>query len=243
MPLTYFYCDTCADRAWLTNNHEHHVSGDINRETESIAINGIYLKRECITEDEERRLVAAIDSADWIQSQSGRRKQDYGPKANFKKQKCKLGDFKGLPAYIRTTFTRLQAEHELLRDFVPVELCNLEYEPERGAQIDPHLDDTWLWGNRLVTINYLSQTVLTLSKPRLTANEDAIEIAIEMPPRSLLVLYDEARYEWYHAIKRKDVTARRLATTLRELTPSFMPGGDNYEAIGKLILTTAAEFV
>lgn len=50
-----------------------------------------------------------------------------------------------------------------LRDFKPVELCNLDYSPARGSGIDPHRDDSWLWGERLVTLNLLSHTVLTFS--------------------------------------------------------------------------------
>ena len=45
-----------------------------------------------------------------------------------------------------------------LNDFRCVELCNLCYEPDRGAAIDPHKDDEWLWGERLVTLNLLSDT-------------------------------------------------------------------------------------
>lgn len=55
-----------------------------------------------------------------------------------------------------------------MADFSPVELCNLDYRPERGAAIDPHLDDSWLWGERLVTFNLLSDTVLTFSTPNHT---------------------------------------------------------------------------
>ena len=35
--------------------------------------------------------------APWSISQSGRRKQNYGPRANFKKRKAKVGAFQGFP--------------------------------------------------------------------------------------------------------------------------------------------------
>ena len=44
-----------------------------------------------------------------------------------------------------------------------MELCNLEYSPGRGSCIVPHLDDTWLWGERLVTINMMSETYLSFT--------------------------------------------------------------------------------
>lgn len=37
--------------------------------------------------------------------------------------------------------------YPILEDFRPVEQCNLDYSPERGSAIDPHLDDAWLWGS------------------------------------------------------------------------------------------------
>lgn len=54
-------------------------------------------------------------------------------------------------------------EHSVLKGFSPVEQCNLDYGPERGSAIDPHFDDWWLWGERLVSLNLLSATVLSMS--------------------------------------------------------------------------------
>ena len=91
--------------------------------------------------------------------------QDYGPKVNFKRQKVKLGSFNGLPPFSEGLVKRMQQSDEMeeLRGFTPVELCNLDYSPERGAAIDPHMDDNWIWGERLVTLNLLSSTYLTFS--------------------------------------------------------------------------------
>ena len=54
---------------------------------------------------------------------------------------------------------------DTLADFTPVELCNLDYQPERGAHIEAHRDDSWLWGERLVTVNLLSPVLLTFTYP------------------------------------------------------------------------------
>uniref|UniRef100_A0A5K4F2N8 Uncharacterized protein n=2 Tax=Schistosoma mansoni TaxID=6183 RepID=A0A5K4F2N8_SCHMA len=59
-----------------------------------------------IDENEEAMLVEEIDKQTWVLSQSGRRKQDYGPKVNFKRQKVHIGGFYGLPAYSRFLITR-----------------------------------------------------------------------------------------------------------------------------------------
>lgn len=80
---------------------------------------------------------------------------------NFKKKKVKIGEFKGFPKFTENILHKFKNLSEL-SDFKPVELCHLEYAPERGSSIDPHVDDFWLWGERLVTINLNSSTVLTL---------------------------------------------------------------------------------
>ncbi|XP_069471071.1 alpha-ketoglutarate-dependent dioxygenase alkB homolog 4 isoform X2 [Ambystoma mexicanum] len=103
-----------------------------------------------------------MDQDAWKISQSGRRKQDYGPNVNFKKQKVKVGRFSGLPSFSRDIVRRMN-EHAALQGFQPVEQCNLDYNPQRGSAIDPHFDDWWLWGERLVTLNLLAETLLTMS--------------------------------------------------------------------------------
>ncbi|XP_042144311.1 alpha-ketoglutarate-dependent dioxygenase alkB homolog 4-like [Ixodes scapularis] len=142
-----------------------------------LRVPGLEVHEEFLTPDEETRLATDIDTANWAGSQSGRLKQDYGPKVNFKKKKVKSDGFRGLPAY----YTRIEGkmrENETVSDFEAVELCNLDYHPKRGSCIDPHYDDWWLWGPRLVTFNLLSDTVLTLSRPEehwMLTDEDLIE--------------------------------------------------------------------
>ncbi|XP_062816458.1 alpha-ketoglutarate-dependent dioxygenase alkB homolog 4 [Anolis carolinensis] len=123
---------------------------------------GVCLLDDFVTAEEERHMVTLMDQSPWKPSQSGRRKQDYGPKVNFKKQKLKAGCFTGLPSGSREIVERMQT-FSVLKGFSPVEQCNLDYGPERGSAIDPHWDDSWLWGERLVTLNLLSATVLSMT--------------------------------------------------------------------------------
>lgn len=95
--------------------------------------------------------------------------QDFGVKVNFKKQRISCKYFTGLPDYSRVLVERL---HKRMRsngtqfeDFYPVELCNLEYSPELGSAIVPHLDDIWLWGERLVLLNLASATKMCFTLP------------------------------------------------------------------------------
>ncbi|KAJ7309031.1 hypothetical protein JRQ81_008318 [Phrynocephalus forsythii] len=123
---------------------------------------GVVLLEDFISAEEEREMVELMDQNAWKPSQSGRRKQDYGPKVNFKKRKLKVGDFSGLPGFSREIVARMR-RYPVLQDFSPVEQCNLDYDPERGSAIDPHWDDGWLWGEHLVSLNLLSDTVLSMS--------------------------------------------------------------------------------
>ncbi|KAG8450738.1 hypothetical protein GDO86_003132 [Hymenochirus boettgeri] len=108
-------------------------------------------------------MIQIMDQDKWRLSQSGRRKQDFGPKVNFKKQKLKVGSFTGLPNFSQVLWQRMKL-HAVLEGFLPVEQCNLDYSSDRGSSIDPHFDDSWLWGERLVSLNLLSDTVLTMTR-------------------------------------------------------------------------------
>ena len=132
---------------------------------------------------------------------------------------------------------RLHKDVPQLQNFQPVELCNLDYNPERGASIDPHIDDAWLWGEHLVTVNLLADTFLML-----TCNgEHLYEVKIPMPRYSLVILKGVARHTWMHGIKREDVKSRRIAVTLRELSEEFLTG-EGYLQLGKSLLELASSY-
>lgn len=167
---------------------------------------------------------------------------------NFKRQKVKLGLFNGLPPFSKQLVRRMQYEIEELRNFNPVELCNLDYSPDRGSAIDPHKDDEWLWGERLVTLNLLSHTYLSFTNanstkpPHEALQTPTLEICIPLPQRSLVIVQGVARYQWQHSIHRQHIRSRRIATTLRELTVDFMPGGKLHDSVGKDILEAAGSY-
>ena len=156
--------------------------------------------------------------------------------------------------------------YPVLEDFRPVEQCNLDYCPERGSAIDPHLDDSWLWGERLVSLNLLAPTVLSMSReapgslllclapsglPQAPAEGAPapgravpcreVEVAVPLPRRALLVLTRAARHQWKHAIHRRHIGARRVSATFRELSAEFGPGGRQRE-LGQELLQTSLSF-
>lgn len=264
---SYVYCFRC-NKAWngwdVDNVHPNHVG-------ESLDFPGIYIKDDFLNESEEVALLKDIDAYPWDLSQSGRRKQNFGPKCNFKKRKLKPGEFDGFPSFTR--FVQEKFENvAVLKGFQTIEQCSLEYNSKRGASIDPHIDDCWIWGERIVTVNLLEDSVLTMTFNQNPAryNLNCVEmyptvlnidgtfnstkecykfvrdyksviVRIPMPRRSLLVMYGAARYEWEHRILRDDIKKRRVCIAYREFTPPYLPGGENYEE-GKAVLDLAKNF-
>ncbi len=86
---------------------------------------------------------------------------------------------------------------------------NLEYSPERGAAIDAHFDDFWLWGERLVTVNMLSGTWLSMT----CQERPDVVIHVPMPRRSLIAVYGEARYTYYYISFQKNFICKPLHST------------------------------
>lgn len=161
---------------------------------------------------------------------------------NFKRQRIRLGDFTGLP-FISSALVDRMSKESLLSGFHPVEQCNLEYTSERGSAIDPHLDDSWLWGERLVTLNLLSDTVLTMSLDKGWGgmSDGEVRVSVALPRRALILLYGDARHRWKHSIHRQHVQTRRVCSTFRELSSDFLEGGKQ-EKVGAELLNVASSY-
>lgn len=165
-------------------------------------------------------------------SQSGRRKQDYGPKVNFKKRKAKTDSCTGFPPFSKNMVTKA-LNTPILHDFKIVELAVLEYQKHIEANLDPHFDDFWMWGpryhsqnnlRRIVGVSILSDCVMTFSQQCKDAKgkDVLIEIDVVIPRKSLYVMEGKSRYEWKHGIKSECIHERRVSFTLRELSDEFM---------------------
>ncbi|XP_060535255.1 alpha-ketoglutarate-dependent dioxygenase alkB homolog 4 [Cylas formicarius] len=156
----FVYCPYC-NAAWPGWDCEDYKSHP-NHKGEPLDFPGIYIDLGFLNENEHDNVITGIDSLPWDLSQSGRRKQNFGPKCNFKKRKLQLGDFCGFPKFSKFIQDKFY-DVTILKDFQTIEQCSLEYDPLRGASIDPHIDDCWIWGERIVTVNLLSDSVLTLT--------------------------------------------------------------------------------
>nr|CAH7741913.1 unnamed protein product [Callosobruchus chinensis] len=157
---SYVYCPWCqkAWPGWDLNEYKHHP----NHTGSPLDFPGIFIDLDFLSKTEELELITSLDELPWDPSQSGRRKQNFGPKCNFKKRKLRLGNFKGFPKCTKFVQDKLK-NVTIMKDYQTIEQCSLEYTPERGASIDPHIDDCWIWGERIVTVNLLSDSVLTMT--------------------------------------------------------------------------------
>ncbi|CAB0037631.1 unnamed protein product [Trichogramma brassicae] len=237
--LSYVYCPECnkAWPGWDINLYKQHP----NHSGIPIEFPGTVIKLNFLDETERNNLIKDLDSLPWDLSQSGRRKQNFGPKTNFKKKRLRPGDFRGFPETTRFVQEKLNEVSDL-KGFQTIEQCSLEYDPKRGSSIDPHIDDCWIWGERIVTVNVLGNSVLTMTPYRKSDDrynlkcvekldkyelpEEDIVVRLPMPAGSLMILTGAARYKWEHAVLREDVSSRRVCLAYREFTSPYLPKED-----------------
>ncbi|KAF4525016.1 hypothetical protein B566_EDAN012123 [Ephemera danica] len=261
---SYVYCPMCekAWPGWDWNDYKSHP----NHKGQPIEYPGVLVMENFLTDEEAEHLMSGLNALPWDQSQSGRRKQwsilfknNFGPKCNFKKKRLVLGNFNGFPKFTQLVQKKF-ASVLLLHNFKTIEQCTLEYNPERGASIDPHIDDCWVWGERIVTVNVIGDSVLTMTplkeKDRSRYNlhlapqqfqqfpietQDHV-VRIPMPAKSLIVLYDQARYHWEHSVLRDDITELRVCLAYREFTTPYLENGEQFDDLAICILQTATNF-
>jgi alkylated DNA repair protein alkB family protein 4 len=138
---TFVYCMTCQKifKGWdLFESCKEHES------LVGKSFSGVLIEPNFLTKADADQLVSSVDDLGWDKSQSGRRKKNFGPKVNFKKKKLSLGKFDGFLQQTNAVREKLKAV-PLLSDFVTIEECFLEYDKIRGSQIEPHIDDCWIW--------------------------------------------------------------------------------------------------
>lgn len=156
---------------------------------------------------------------------------------NFKQQKLRLSAFDGMPDFSLPLLSRMSSSDARLQNYTALELANLEYTPERGSCIEFHRDDTWIWGNRLISISLLSASVITLW------DESAKALFfVPLPRCSLLCMADDVRYKLKHAVLSEHITSRRIALTMREADTKFY-AGDLFEQSGREMLERARRVI
>jgi alkylated DNA repair dioxygenase AlkB len=154
-------------------------------------ISGLKYLTGFVSEREEASLFVAIDKEPWL-ADLRRRVQHYGYRYDYKSRKVDPSMYLGaLPPWSQPLTDRLMAAGYLETN--PDQLIVNEYEPGQG--ITAHVDCVPCFGPVVCSITLGSACMMELS-----AVADPATELLFLERGSLLVLADEARYKWRHAI-------------------------------------------
>lgn len=204
-----------------------------------ITISGLAVFRDTLTEEDETAVIRFLDDSrpfpPWKESQSGRRKQDYGPKRNFKKKKIKVTEIPGMPLVFESVFAVISSMVETFtgKAYRIAEVSALEYMEGKMSNFDPHVDDTWLWGDRIAGLNLNEACAVTFVNP------EGVCCDVYLPRRAFFLMSGNCRYRWMHGIRPEHVRGRRISLTFRELSDEILVDTKASE----MVLSAASHFV
>lgn len=174
-------------------------------------IEGLVYIPEFITKEEERAVIAAIDTQPW-RNDLKRRVQHYGYRYDYKARAVTDDAYLGkLPDWITPIAQKLP--------FKPDQAIVNEYEPGQG--ISAHIDCVPCFDDTIASLSLGSAAIMQFMHPKTGAKEE-----LYLQERSLIVLRGPARYEWTHAIpaRKSDMVngfkierSRRLSLTFRTM--------------------------
>jgi len=175
----------------------------------SLAIVGLKYIAKYVDETDETRLLAEIDAEKWSTNLK-RRVQHYGYRYDYRARKIDQSMHLGpLPPWATQLAARLVVDGHM--PLVPDQLIVNEYEPGQG--ISAHTDCVPCFGPLVCSLSLGSDCVMNLSTAR-----GACPKSMLLARGSLLVLAEEARYKWRHAIpgrKFDEVEGRKLPRSRR----------------------------
>ena len=174
---------------------------ETSRRQPECEIPGLVYKPDFITEEEETKLLACIDGAEWS-TELRRRVQHYGWRYDYKQRQIdesmRLGE---LPEWARELGRRLVNEG-LMRD-LPDQVIVNEYRGKQG--ISRHIDQPRSFAEHVATISLIETWGMVF---RRRGSKEKIEKPLER--RSVAVLTGDARYKWTHEIPSNRANEPRM---------------------------------
>ena len=164
-----------------------------SRNPEAIAtIGGLQYVENYIDETQHDWLLDQIKKHEWLDDLK-RRVQHYGFKYDYKARKVnhdmRIGE---LPEWLK------RLSHKLHKDGYMPEVADQvivnEYEPGQG--ISSHIDCEPCFQDTIVSLSLRSGCVMNFTNK----SDKTKKIPVWLAPRSLVVLSEEARYDWLHGI-------------------------------------------
>lgn len=179
---------------------------------------------EFLSPEEEAELTACIDAGEWLADLS-RRVQHYGYKYDYSNRRLDESAHIGsLPEWLALLAHKIRGVGagdavRLLDAQRPFEQAIVN-EYERGQGIAPHIDRD-CFGPVVATVSLGSAVSMDFC-----CNETGDEYEHRLEPRSLVLLYGDARWKWRHGIAKrrtdtvhgqKTARQRRLSITFRTI--------------------------
>lgn len=175
---------------------------------------GIQLLPDYISAEEECALVSQVDGSIWSDELS-RRVRHYGYRYDYRKRavdpSMRLGP---VPDWLQRLALRLHEDG--IFGQVPDQVIVNEYLPGQG--IASHVDCEPCFGPVIASLS------LCAPVPMVFGNRKTREVVeVDLPPKSLLVLAGEGRYEWTHAIlaRKADFVEGRSRGRTRRVSLTF----------------------
>jgi alkylated DNA repair dioxygenase AlkB len=154
-------------------------------------VSGLTYLRDYIAPAEEQALLQNIDSLPWLNDLK-RRVQHYGYTYDYKARAVTRDLYLGaLPDWLADYADALHRKGGFAQR--PDQVIVNEYQPGQG--IAPHIDCVPCFAETVASLSLGSACVMDFAPP---GGRQKTSMLLE--PRSLLVLSDDARYRWTHAI-------------------------------------------
>ncbi|MGH1399400.1 MAG: alpha-ketoglutarate-dependent dioxygenase AlkB [Alphaproteobacteria bacterium] len=174
-------------------------------------IRGLQYIPDFITQGEEQALISKIDDQPWLNDLK-RRVQHYGYKYDYKARSVTPDSHLGpLPDWLKGTTDKLlfQPDQAIVNEYLP------------GQGISAHIDCEPCFDSTIASLSLGSSVIMQFTHAKTKQKEE-----LYLKPRSLVVLSNEARYEWQHAIpaRKSDMADgfkiqrdRRISITYRNV--------------------------
>lgn len=175
-------------------------------------INGLRYIDHFISNQVEKELIEFIDSQQWNTSLK-RRTQHYGYNYNY--DSTHLTEASAIPAPIQEIIETFNSI-DVLRGYGFDQVIVNEYEPGQG--ISAHIDHTKHFAGIIVSLSLGSACEMVFTEKK---NKDNVFKQM-LQPRSVVILSEDARYQYTHAIpaRKSDHSvkrSRRISLTFRKV--------------------------
>ncbi len=168
---------------WLVARSPKRVFG-FDLATQSVpglpAFSGVRVHPDALSPAEAEDLLAEIERRPFLPSQSGKRKQHFGPRFNFVRRRMNADRFTGLPASAHALEARLRAcvardgrgdPADLVRcraalaDYTTTDVFVLRYAESERSNLDFHVDDLHAYGEAILDVSLDSDSALSFLGP------------------------------------------------------------------------------